>query len=199
VQELLAFLGDGFDAGHPFARISASPVGVAPPELWMLGSSDFGGRFAAHLGWGFAFAHHINPGPAVATMRAYREHFRPSERRAAPHAILALSVICAATDDAAELLAAPVDLTMVRYAQGRPRSTPVSTDEALAHHYTPEEEALRRHNRARFVVGGVDRVRARVLDLVGSTGADEVMVTTMVPDHAARLRSYELLAEVLTG
>jgi luciferase family oxidoreductase group 1 len=210
MHELLGFLGDGFPDDHPFGRITASPAGVEPPDLWMLGSSDFGGRFAARLGIGFAFAHHINPGPAIATMRAYRAAFRPSRHRAQPATILAVSSVCAATDDDAEELAATVDLSMVRFAQGRvgggperpgragPQGPP-SFDEARAYVYSPEEEAIRRRNRARYIVGGVDRVLARITELADAAGADEVMVTTMVHDHGARRRAYELLADAFAA
>jgi luciferase family oxidoreductase group 1 len=153
--ELLGFLGRGFEDDHPFGRIAVSPVDVAPPEVWMLGSSDFGGRMAAHAGVGFAFAHHINPGPAVATLRAYRERFTPSASRAEPHAILAVSVVCADTDEEAEVLAAPVDLAMVRLVQGRGGGPRASVEEALAYDYNPAELQIRHRNRARYVVGGV--------------------------------------------
>jgi luciferase family oxidoreductase group 1 len=197
MRELLGFLGDGFDADHPFARINASPVGVEAPSLWMLGSSDFGGRFAAQLGLGFAFAHHINPRPAIATMNAYRAGFRPSRHRAAPASILTLSVVCADTDDQAEDLAATVDLVMVRVVQGKVRTALPSVEEAKSYTYSPAEEALRLRNRARSVVGGIDRVRDTIVHMVGATCADEVMITTMVHDHGARRHSYELLADAL--
>ena len=197
MAELLAFLGEGFEDDHPFSRIVASPVGIESPALWMLGSSDFGGRMAAHLGLGFAFAHHINPAPAIDTMRAYRANFRPSRHRNAPASILTVSVVCAATDEEAEQLAASVDLVMVRVVQGKVRTALPSVEEARSYVYSPAEETLRLRNRARYVVGGIDRVRDKVLDLVAATGADELMVTTMVHDHAARRRTYELLAGAL--
>jgi luciferase family oxidoreductase group 1 len=193
-DELLGFLGAGFADDHPFGRIAVSPVDVDPPDVWMLGSSDFGGRMAAHAGVGFAFAHHINPGPAVATMRAYRERFVPSALRAEPWAILAVSVVCADTEAEAERLAAPVDLAMVRLVQGRARDR-VPPDEAGGYRFSAAEDQIRRRNRARYVVGGVEQVRAALDSLAAATGADELMVTTMVADPAARLRTYELLAE----
>jgi luciferase family oxidoreductase group 1 len=198
MAELGAFLGDGFPEEHPFRRITVSPVGIDPPDLWMLGSSDFGGRFAAQLGVGFAFAHHINPAPCVDTLRAYRERFQPSRRRAEPAAILAVSAVCAPTDAEAEELAATIDLMMVRFVQGRARVVP-SVAEANAYVYSPDEEAIRRRNRARYLVGGVERVHAEIVRLAQAGGADEVMVTTMVPDHAARRRTYDLLSDALSA
>jgi luciferase family oxidoreductase group 1 len=194
-EELLGFLGAGFDDGHPFERIAVSPVDVDSPEVWMLGSSDFGGRMAAHLGIGFAFAHHINPGPAVATMRAYRDHFRPSSGLAEPRAILAVSVVCAPTADEAEELAAPVDLAMVRLVQGRSSRTRPTADEARGYSFSAAEDQIRRRNRSRYVVGSAQQVRETLASLVNATGADELMITTMVADPAARRRTYELLVD----
>jgi luciferase family oxidoreductase group 1 len=194
-EELRGFVGGGFADDHPFGRIAVSPVDVDPPAIWLLGSSDFGGRMAAHHGVGFAFAHHINPGPAVATMRAYRDHFRATEPGDRPHAILAVSVVCAPSDDEAEVLAAPVDLAMVRLVQGRSSRTRPTSEEAARHEFNAAEDQIRRRNRSRYVVGGVDRVRDALTSLVHATGADELMVTTMVTDPDARLRTYELLTD----
>jgi luciferase family oxidoreductase group 1 len=196
--ELLGFLGDGFEPAHPFAKIAVSPADVEPPEVWMLGSSDFGGRMAAHLGLGFAFAHHINASPCVETMRTYREQFCPSDRRLEPHAILAVSVVCADDDEEAERLAAPVDLAMVRLVQGRPGRGLPRADEAGRYEFSAAEDQIRRRNRARYVVGSVERVHESLSALVDATGADELMVTTMVADPGARIRTYELLAEAFS-
>jgi luciferase family oxidoreductase group 1 len=194
LRDLLGFLHDDLPPEHPFGRVVAAPVGVAPPELWMLGSSDYGGAVAAQLGCGFAFAHHINPEPAVETMLAYRTQFQPSRHRARPHAILGLSVTCAETDDEAERLAASQDVAWVHLAMGRPVPLP-RVEDALAYPWTAAEELERRSIRRRRVIGGPARVRATIERLVEATAADEVIVTTMVHDHIARVRSYELLAE----
>ena len=194
LRDLLGFLHDDLPAEHPFGRVVAAPVGVGPPEIWMLGSSDYGGAVAAQIGCGFAFAHHINPAPAIDTMRAYRAQFQPSRQRATPHAILALSVTCADTDEEAERLAASQDVAWVHLAAGRPIPLP-TVEDALAYPWTQGEELQRRAVRQRRVIGGPARVRETIERLVDATAADEVMVTTMVHDHAARVRSYELLAQ----
>jgi luciferase family oxidoreductase group 1 len=197
LRDLIGFLNDDLPPEHAFSRVVAAPVGVSPPELWMLGSSDYGGAVAAHIGCGFAFAHHINPAPAIDTMRSYRAQFQPSRHRAAPHAILALSVTCAETDEEAERLAASQDVAWVHLAAGRPIPLP-TVEDALAYPWAQDEELQRRSIRQRRVIGGPARVRATIEHLVDATAADEVMVTTMVHDHAARVRSYELLAETFS-
>src|SRR5258708_16676803 len=114
LTELLAFFDDDFPADHPFAAVRATPPAVETPPIFLLGSTDFSYPVAASLGLGFAFAHHINPEPAVPALRAYRREFVPSSRNHAPQPILAVSVVCADTDDDAEALMAPLDLHWLR-------------------------------------------------------------------------------------
>ena len=199
LTELTRYLDDdgpprtGFGGG-----VRAIPTNVPSPELWLLGSSEAGGALmAAQRGLGFAFAHHINPEDSVRVLRRYREAFVPSARRREPWAILALAVVCAESDAAAERLASSGELAMVRFFQGI-RDLPMpSVEEALAHRYDAHEEALRVGRGAHLLVGGVARVRERLAALVEASGADEVMVLTHVHEHAARKRSYELVAEAL--
>jgi luciferase family oxidoreductase group 1 len=178
--------------------IRAIPIHVPAPELWLLGSSEAGGALiAAERGLGFAFAHHINPDDSVRVLRRYREAFVPSSDRREPWAILALAAICAETDREAERLAASSELAMVWFLQGiRDRPLP-SIDDALAYRYDEHEQALRVARSSHVLVGGVERMRERLGELVGASGADEVMVLTHVHDHGARKRSYELLARAL--
>jgi len=193
--ELLAYTGDGMPEGHPLARVRAEPADVAAPPIWILGSSDYGAQAAASLGLGFAFARHLNPRGAPEMMALYRRGFRPG-RLAAPRAILTLSGICAPTDEEADHLAWSMALGLIRMRQGMP--TPLPTpEEARSQRYTPDEEdQIRRYRRAQ-VLGSPETVRARIEELVHETGADEVMVMTAVHDHAARVRSYRMLAEVM--
>ncbi len=195
LAELVAFAEGGFPDGHPFRAVVAEPRDVPLPPLWILGSSDYGGRVAAALGVGFAFARHLNPRGAVAALRDYRERFSPSPALPAPRAILTVSAIAADDPDEAERLGASLGLGVIRMRSGAPSTLP-SPEEALAHAYTEaERDQLRRYRRGQ-VIGDAEGVRAELAALVEETGADEVMVMTMVHDHAARLRSYELLAGV---
>jgi luciferase family oxidoreductase group 1 len=200
LAELMRYLDEDDPPRPGFSgTIRAIPTHVPSPELWLLGSSDAGGaHLAAQLGLGFAFAHHINPDDSVRVLRSYRESFVPSSRRREPWAILALAVVCAASDVEAERLASSSELAMVRFLQGiRDRPLP-SVEEALAYRYDEVEQALRAGRGSHLVVGGVARVRERLQALVEASGADEVMVLTHVHDHAARRRSYELLAQALS-
>ena len=199
LAELTRYLDDD---GPPRAAMSgtirAIPTNVPAPELWLLGSGDSGGAvLAAERGLGFAFAHYMNPEEAARVLRRYRETFVPSPRRREPWAILAVGVICAESDTAASRLASSSELAMVWFRQGiRDRPLP-SVEEALAYPYDEFEQALRVGSDAPLVLGGVGHVRARLTALVEESGADEIMVLTLVHDHAARKRSYELVAEAL--
>jgi luciferase family oxidoreductase group 1 len=159
-----------------------------------LGSSDYSAELAAGIGVGFAFAHHFATHDAIDPMRSYRARFTGSQWRRTPHAILAVAVVCADSDAEAERLAATVDLSFVRRARGEYLPL-VSPEEALAYPYTTEERAQIRRNRARLFVGGTNRVTSQLTPLLEASAADELMITTMIYDHAARRRSYELLAQ----
>src|SRR5271169_261791 len=195
-QELLLLEQNGYPEGHPFRKVRAVPSDVPLPPIWLLGSSGYSAELAASLGLGFAFAHHFADYDAASAMLSYRDHFKPSVL-SAPYAILGTAVIAADTDAAAERIAASADLHYARRAHGEylPLASP---EEAAAYPYTPvDRERMARH-RARLVVGGIGRVKERLLALAEATRADEVMITTMVYDHAARRHSYELLAQAFS-
>jgi luciferase family oxidoreductase group 1 len=193
LSELLDF-GAGLQRSHPFVGVTAYPEEVPLPPVWLLGSSDFSAVLAAKLGLGFAFAAHFSPDRPDRPMLAYRQEFRASEYLEAPQAILAVSVICAETTEEAERLASSMQLSWVRLRSGRPSKIP-SPEEALAYPYTEQERAVVQAYRDLQIIGTPSAVRQRIETLVHRTQADEVMVTTVTHDPAARLRSYRLLAE----
>ena len=198
LADLLGFLTDTLAPDHPFASVTASPKGGDAPEIFLLGSSGYSAQLAASLGLGFAFAHHINPGPAAAVLRTYRAEFRPSRFALSPYAILGLSALAADTADEAERLAATLDLAWLRIGQGRNGPSPTFA-EAQAYDYSPDEEAQRLANRSRHTVGDGRQVAARLRVMAEEATANEVMVLTMAHDRASRQRSYELLAGELLG
>lgn len=193
LQELLSLSRGDFPADHPFHGVRAVPADVLLPPVWLLGSSGASARFAGSLGMGYSFACHFSPAPAAPPLQAYRAAFQPSDRFPAPHAILAISVVCAPSDEEAEFLAGSLDLSWLRFR--RQEFGPVPTpEESAAYPYTPAERTFVRENRTRHLVGSPGTVVPQLEALVAETGADELMVTTMVHAHAARIRSYELLA-----
>ena len=193
-QELLLLERGGFPQNHPFRAVHAVPADVALPPVWLLGSSGYSAELAATVGMGFAFAHHIAEHDATGPMLSYRAHFKPSETLLAPYAILAVAAIAADTDAEAERIAVSADLNFVRRAKGEylPLASP---EEAAAYPYAEIDRERIARQRERLVVGGVESVKSRLTALIEATRADELMITTMAYDHAARLHSYELLAE----
>ena len=196
LMELFAFAGErgGFPDIHPFKTVRAMPGDVVLPPVWLLGSSDYSAQAAAALGLGFAFAHHINPSLAVPAIDLYRTTFRPSERLQQPQVILTTSVVCADTDEQAEDLATSMGLAWVRLVSGRSAPLP-SPEEAKTHHYTAAEQAIVRDYRAKQTVGTPPAVREHLLELLAQTGANELMITSMMYGYENRARTYELLAE----
>ena len=194
LQELLLFESNAFPEGHPFRSVRAMPQDVALPPIWLLGSSGYSAQLAAVLSAGFSFAHHFADHDPVAAMLSYRDQFKPSPARQAPYAILACAAVCADSEAEAQRLASTIDLNFVRRSHGE-YSPLASPEDAAAYPYSPAERGLIAGNRRRLFVGTKATVLEQLSQMIAATKADEVMITTMVYDHAARRRSYELLAE----
>lgn len=193
LAELTALSRREFPAGHAFHRVRVVPEGVPLPPVWLLGSSGASARLAGQLGMGYAFASHFSPAPAGPPVQAYRDAFEPSDAFAKPHAIVAVSAVVAETQEEAEFLATSMQLSWVRLQRGQFMPLP-SPEEAAAYPYTEHERGVVANYRRLQVVGTPSRVREQIDALVAETSADEVMVTTVVHSHAARMRSFELLA-----
>jgi luciferase family oxidoreductase group 1 len=195
LAEVLAFANGTFPEGHPFRGVIPMPSDVRLPAVWMLGSTLEGASIAASLGVRYAFAGHFAMRNAIAAMAYYRDHFTPSAALSAPYAMLAVTVVCGPDDDEAERLAAPIRLAVVRNRTGR-RAPIASIDEALAYRFTPEEEAIAGEFLRGAVIGGPQRVLQGLSALVRDTLADEIMLSTLLPDRAERLASYQRVSTV---
>jgi luciferase family oxidoreductase group 1 len=200
LAELMAYLRDEIPDDHPFRRLTALSGLPEYPELWLLGSSAQSGIWAADLGVPYAFADFINPQGASVAAR-YREDYRPSRQHPEPRQIAAVSAICADTDEEAERLAASVTMAMRLLRRGHLIPLP-PVETALA--WIADEDARRRaqddpgrprRSARRMVVGSPATVRAGLEEVAAEYGARELLVVTITYDHAARLRSYELIAE----
>ena len=194
VVDLIGFLNDRLDPGHPFEQVRAMPDGVVPPRLWMLGSSSHSGAVAAYLGQPFAFAHFITSAFGPQVVAAYRRGFQPSEAVPEPEALVAVAVICADTGADAERLARSAEVWRLR-PEGTERGPLLPPEEAAARPLTDLEESKVAQSRAATVVGDPRRVHAELLSLAESFNVDELLVVTVCHDPLARVRSYELLAE----
>jgi luciferase family oxidoreductase group 1 len=198
LAELTALSRREFPAGHAFHRVRVVPEGVPLPPVWLLGSSGASARMAGELGMGYAFASHFSPAPAGPPVQAYRDAFAPGDAFPRPHAIVAVSAIAADTREQAEYLATSMQLSWIRLQRGIFMPLP-SPEEAAAYPYTEHDRAVAANYRRLQLVGTPEHVRERIAALVAETQADEVMVTTVVHSHEARMRSFQLLAENAGG
>jgi len=199
LSELLAFTGQlPFPEQHPYRQVQAIPDEAALPPIYLLGSSGASAQWAGASGMGYSFASHFSPTPAGPALRAYRQSFQPSASFAQPHAILGVAVVCADTDAEADHLATTMDLAWLRIRRGEFKPLP-SPEEARAYRYSAMEREAVQEYRSRTVIGSPRTVRAGIEQLVAESGANEVMVVSNLYDHAARLHSYALLAEVFKG
>ncbi|MCP9949639.1 LLM class flavin-dependent oxidoreductase [Actinomadura madurae] len=180
--------------GYFGADSKVTPAAGNEPPVWLLGSSGYSARLAGLLGLPFAFAHHFSAENTVPALALYRESFRPGALDE-PYSMIGVSVTAAGTDEQARELAAPQALAFLRLRQGRPGPLP-TPEETAAHPYTPLEQQMIDARLADQVVGGPDSVRKQLDALIGRTAVDEVMVITQVYDHADRLRSYDILADL---
>jgi luciferase family oxidoreductase group 1 len=191
VVELMSY----FQPVQPGQHVQAVPgAGLAIP-IWILGSSTYGAQLAAILGLPFAFASHFAPAMMPQAIAIYRERFRPSAQLAAPNVMLGVNIVAAETDDEAKFLFSSLQQSFLNIRSGRPGRLPPPVADF--------EQRIDRYGAAMLadalscaVVGSPDTVRRGIEDFVSRTGADELMVTANIFDHAKRKRSFEIVAEV---
>jgi len=195
MAELAGHFDGEWPPEHPFHKITATPARGYRPDIWMLGSSNYGAHAAGILGLPYSFAHHFSSANTMSAIDAYRSAFSPGRSIDKPYLMLGVSVLCAETEEHAEWLAGSAALSFVRLRSGRPGKVP-SPEEAAAYQYSPQEQALLAGRVGSQIVGTPETVLSDLKELVERTEADELIITTQVHSHSARVRSYELLAEV---
>jgi luciferase family oxidoreductase group 1 len=198
VHELRAWVcGEPLDEGHPFAAISANPRGPTSPELWILGSSDYGAQLAAHFGLPYAYAHFFTEGRGTdEALALYRRNYRPSARHPAPQATICVWALAADTEAEARHLLKTREFWRVGFEKGL-RNPLVTPEFADAYPYTDSERATIDALRRKAIVGTADAVAKRLTQLAQHFALDEIVVVTWTHDPAPRHRSYELLASAL--
>ena len=191
VVELQSYFGDE----QPGQRVHAYPGAGLGVPLWILGSSLYGAQLAAMLGLPYAFASHFAPQQMEHAIAVYRERFEPSSQLQRPHVMLGLNVFAAETDAEARLLFTSLQQAFVNLRTGRPGKLPPPVpgyEEAM----DPMAKSMLDSALSCAIVGSRETVRNGLADFARRTGADELIVTTQMHDHAARVRSFEILAEV---
>lgn len=191
VLELQALLGDV----QPNQAIRAVPGMGTKVPLWILGSSMFGAQLAAMLGLPFAFASHFAPQMMMPALREYRARFEPSAQLDKPYAMVGVNVFAAGSDAEALRLFTSLQQQFINLRRGTPGQLPPPVDDMDAL-WSPVEKAGVAQSLAISAVGSPAVVEERLKALIADTAADELMTTGQIYDHAARLRSFEITAEV---
>jgi luciferase family oxidoreductase group 1 len=191
VLELQALLGPL----QPGQLVQAVPGTGLNIPLWILGSSLFGSQLAAAFGLPYAFASHFAPDDLMQALQFYRDKFEPSEQLARPYAMVGINVVAAETDAEARRLFTSAQQAFTNLLRGtRGQLRPPIDD--IETYWTPPEKARASNMLTYAFVGARETVRAGLEAFIARTGADELMVASAIYDHGARLRSYEILAEI---
>jgi luciferase family oxidoreductase group 1 len=191
VLELQALLGPV----HPNHAVRAVPGAGSNVPIWLLGSSTYSAQLAAALGLPFAFASHFAPAALMAALTVYRTQFRPSEQLQRPYAMVGVNVFAADTDAEARRLITSLQQQFISLRRGTPGPLPPPVDSMDAHWSSMERMGVE-HALAYSVVGGPDAVEQGLKARITETAADELMLTAQIFDHSARLRSFEIAADV---
>jgi luciferase family oxidoreductase group 1 len=192
VLEVMAY----FRAPRPGQSVRAVPGGGLEIPVWILGSSLYGAHLAAALGLPYAFASHFAPAQLMQAIKVYRSEFRPSSQLERPYVMAGVNVIAADTDREAAFLRTSLEQAFVNLRSGQPGKLPPPSHEIL---WGPYERAMLEQVLSCAAVGSAPTVRRWLTDFATGTGADELILASQIFDHDARLRSYEIAAEVAAG
>ena len=191
VQELQAFLAPVAEG----QRIQAVPGGGTEVPLWILGSSTFGAQLAAMLGLPYAFASHFAPDALIEALATYRARFEPSKQLARPCAMPTINVVAADTDAEARRQFTTIQMAFANIGRGKPALIKAPIDD-IETFWSPEEKMRASHMLRYSIVGGPQTVRDGLQRFAAATAADEIMIVSTLHDHAARIRSLEIVADI---
>ncbi|BDA19538.1 luciferase-like monooxygenase [Aeromonas caviae] len=192
VRELMSYFGD------EVAAVQAVPGQGLHVPIWLLGSSLYSAQLAAAMGLPFGFASHFAPAMLLQALEIYRTQYRPSARWPKPHAVVCVNLIAADTDREARFLFTTLQQQFLRLYRGDAGKLPLPV-QTLGDEWSPRELMAMEQTLARSLVGEPDRVRHGLKALLAETGADELMFNGPIVDHQARLRSFEIGAELMQG
>jgi luciferase family oxidoreductase group 1 len=191
LEQLRAFLDP--QSFEKAMAVRAIPGEGADIPIWLLGSSDFSAQLAGQLGLPFAFAGHFSPTYTVPAMKLYRSSFKPSAVLDEPYGMVAVNVVAADTDEEAAYLATSMQQLFLGFVRGRPGPLPppVKDMESL---WTQQEKYMLQQQLGSSIAGSPATVKEKLTQYIEATGADEIMIAAHIFDHAARVRSYEIIA-----
>ncbi len=192
-QDVVELMGY-FSATQRHAVRAVPGAGLNVP-IWILGSSLFGAQLAANLGLPYAFASHFAPAQMMQALALYRATFRPSAHLEKPYVMLGFNVFAADTEEEAQFLATSMQQAFVSLRSGHPKRLPPPED-GYMNRIGPPERALLDQVLSCAAIGSRDTVKRKLKAFIEQTGADELMITSQIFDHSARLRSYEITADL---
>jgi len=195
VQELRHWVsGTPLPERHPFHRIMAQPTGPTTPELWILGSSEYGAQLAAHFGLPYAFAYFFSEGTGVEqALELYREKFRPTEENPKPIATICVWALAADTEEEARRQFKTRERAIIDRRQGL--RLPLMPPDEAERPYSPAELQTAEKLHRKAIVGSADQVAEKLTELAKRLALDELVIVTWTYDATPRRRSYELLAQ----
>jgi luciferase family oxidoreductase group 1 len=179
----------------PGQAVRAVPGYGTEVPIWILGSSTFGADLAAALGLPYAFASHFAPAALFEALEIYRRQFKPSKQLDHPYAVVGVNVVAAEADEEARRLFTTVQQSFANLLRGSPGKLQAPIDD-IEEYWTPPEKHQASRMLEHSIVGSPETVRRGLENLVASTNADELMIVSGVYDHSARIRSYEIVAEM---
>jgi luciferase family oxidoreductase group 1 len=184
-----------FRPAEPGQLVRAVPGAGLEVPIWLLGSSLFSAELAAYLGLPFAFASHFAPDSMMEALHLYRTRFRPSAQLDKPYAVLGLNICAADTDEEAARLFTSLQQQWTLLRRGSPAPLPPPVD-TMDGRWSEMEKAGLGHALARAIVGSPETVAKALTAFIAETGADEIMMTSQIFDHAARVHSFEIVADI---
>ncbi len=191
VMELIAYL----QPAEPGQRTRAVPGAGSKVPVWILGSSLFGAQLAAELGLPYSFASHFAPGQMMDAIKVYRERFKPSQYLDKPHVMLGFSVFAADSEEEGQFLASSWQQAMIALRTGRPGKLPPPVAGFLQS-LDPMKRSMVQDSITCAAIGNPDQVQEQLEAFIDRTAADELIITSQSYDHAARLHSYEIVAQI---
>lgn len=196
ITDLIAYVTDTVPEDHRFPGLKATPLVDTVPEIWMLGSSNTSAKIAGEEGTAFSFAHFINPEDGIQSVRDYKQSFKPSILYTEPTISVAVFVICAETDEEANLIASSFELSRLYAANRKPLAGIPTIEMAQTYDYNSYERTFIKELRKRMIVGSPSSVKEQIIALAQTYEANEVMAVTITHDFTHRLHSFDLLATV---
>lgn len=176
-------------------RVQAVPGGGLNVPIWLLGSSGFSAQLAGKLGLPFAFAAHFSPESLLPALELYRRNFQPSDALRKPYAMVALNIFAAESDAEAERLATSQHQSFLNLIRGRPGKIKPPVD-SMDEIWTAQEKTLVQSRTGGSIIGNRETIKTKLDEFLAETNADELIINAMMYDHAARLRSYEIVADI---